>query len=44
MSDTWMYSSASGSKLLHSLGFPNDQWFFNLSVLKKATTYPQPLY
>ena len=27
MSDTWMYSSASGSKLLHSLGFPYDQWF-----------------
>ncbi len=27
MSATWMCSSASGSKLLHSLGFPNDQWF-----------------
>ncbi len=27
MSDTWMYSSASGSKLLHSLGFPTAQWF-----------------
>ena len=28
MSDTWMYSSASGSKVPHSLSFPNEQWFF----------------
>ncbi len=29
MSATWMCSSASGSKVPHSLSFPNEQWFLN---------------